>query len=349
MSNSPPSGFNITTTPHAISAPPNGATKVDPSSTSVQQRTHTIGPLTKFDSKSGLVVPAEDSPWKGEAAPVVEKAAPVEKPAEAAPDRRAAWQAEQEKTKAERARKTAEALEKRQPLARDFLKKGDLSGAAKALGMTAAEFREYAQNVLLTIPTPDAELTPEQKREADEKAFREEQATFRKEQETFRYQTIADNYIRDKVRPVLADKEKFEFIAQQDSGKIEAYIYNFMDQHFRKTGEELKAIDVAETIEAELEKTFTASVERHRSLKKVGKLFAPKAEETAAERPVAKQAAPAAQLSTETAAEEEAPDPNEAFHAQPVRAAPKPGRTPFALMSREERLAMMREEEEKNP
>ena len=350
MSSGAPKGFNVTTTQHAVSPPPNGAgiTKAAPGPTEVQVRERRIGPLTQFNPDSGMVEADPASPWGGQAKPLEPE--PVKPADPAAPSRRDAWKAEQDKIKAERAAKSAKALEERQPLAREFLKKGDLAGAAKALGMTPAEFREYAQNVLLTMPTPDKELTPEQKREADEKAFRESQEAFRKEQEAWRFQVTAENYIRDNIRPVLADKEAYEFISQQAPGSVEAYIYRFMNDHYVKTQETLNVKDVADTVELELEKAAVATFERNKGLKKFAKVLKP-------ERAVAEVEEP--QLGAENVETPPAPAPRRApERPAPERPAPRPlaprseqngARIPFALMSREERLAAMREEDELNP
>lgn len=351
MSNGTPGspGFNIKVTQSAVSAPPNGAgiTKPDLGSPQVVERSRTISPLTQYNPESGLVEADPASPWGGQAKPIEEPKPPETPPADpAAPSRREAWKAEQDKRSAERAEKQRKAIEEKQPLVRDFLKKGDLAGAAKALGMTAAEFREYAQNVLLTMPTPDKELTPEQKLEKERQEIREEREAIKKRQDQLEYAQTADRYIRDRIRPVLSDKEKYEFISQQEPAKIEAYIYQFMNEHYAKTREELNPSDVADTIEAELERAFVQSIERHKPLKKVAKLFAPKP---------AEEAAP--QLSAEVEEPEPAPVERPQLR-QPPAAKPPPAprqavirseqngsRVPFALLSREERLAALREEE----
>ena len=355
-----PDNFNLkmSATPIATSgaSPTQGSTPA--AVPAVQTRSRAIAPPTAYNPDTGVVEPVEGG-WTGkDGAP--EPKAEAAKPEPGKPTRHDQWKAEQKAAREAREAKTAKKTVETQALARDFLKKGDLVGSAKALGMSPAEFREYAQNVLLTAPTPDKELTPEQKRAADEEAFRAEVKTFKAEQEAFRNQTIRSSYIKDKIAPVLADAEKFEFIHNEGLEKMGAYIYDFMNAHYGKTKEELSASDVAEEIEKQLEANFTASVEKARKMKKAAKYFRteePEAEPAPAlaveesneeevredmrfpERDIARlRPAP---LASRFPARESEPEPTETFTKQAVirREGSNGAGVPFALLSREERLA----------
>ena len=340
---SQPTNFSVTTTKSPAPSPVSPSAGAGQVAQTPQARERTISPPTTFNTETGL---REDVPggWSGKdgekpAKPAKEAATKPTAPKET---RHEKWLADQKAAREQReGKKTAKAAES-QALARDFLKKGDLVGAAKSLGMSPSEFREYAQNVLLTVPTPDAELTPEQKKEKDEQAFREEVKAFKSEQEQFRSATIRAGYIKDKVMPAIADAAKFEFIHTEGADKVAAYIYDFMNAHYGKTREELSASDVAEEIEKQLEANFVASVEKARKMKKAARYF--REEEPAVEATAEAEPEPAlAQAAEEPAREEE--DELEAHPLPRPVVRREPGaRIPFALLSRAEKQAIIDEE-----
>lgn len=345
--------YNVKTTATPIQSPTSNGTRtpIANQTTELQTRTSTIKGPTVWNQDTGLVEPVKGG-WTGKDGEASPEPKPAPKEGETPPvDRHTAWKAIQAETKKEReAKKTAKVAET-QALARDFLKKGDLAGAAKALGMQPAEFREYAQNVLLTVPTPDAEMTPEQRKEADEKKFREDRLAHEANVNAFQLDVIRTNYTRDKIAPVLADKAKYEFISQEEPGAIERYIYDFMDGHYRKTKEELSVADVADVVEAQLEKAFVANVEKRKSLKKVAKLFAaPEAEDPVEEAPAREEYAPRDGRSPQWVpppVEEELNEPPPARVPTKVTR-PRTNGTPFAFLSREEKMRIIDEENRAN-
>ncbi len=378
----PTNGFNITTTPTRVAdAPgPNGKGSAAGAVGDVQVRTRTIGGPTTYNNKTGLVEPIPGG-WSGSeptTAPATPEAKPAAKEGEADPKttrREAFKQLEAAKKKEREERKTAKAAEG-QKLAKDFLKQGKLVEAAKAMGMSPAEFREYAQNALLTVPTPDAELTPEQKREALDKEYRERLDKVEQGQRALDAATAKYNFTRDQISPVLADKEAFELIHSKGVANIESYIYDFMNSHYQKTGETLKVQDVAETIEAEFAKAADAELSRLAKVKKLAKHFgqqeaeemiaAEEAGEPAAEVRERTVSAPAARdrfaeptlenmpevpTSSRFPAHEArpagkvAPPKQAAIRREPTSGNHEP-QVPFALLSREERMARMRAEAE---
>lgn len=249
----------------------------------------TIGPMTKFDPESGVVVPSENS-WKtgagessaeGPAQKVAPKAEPYKN------ERHQAWKAEQEKKQAERQEAAHQKAVKRQATARDLLQKGDLVGAAKALGLSPQEFALYAQNAMLSIPTKEKELSPEEKKAREELQYKEALEAKVREFDEFRIKTNVDAFIKDKIAPVLADKDRFELI-NKNVDKATQAIYHFMDEHYKSTqtfnnetgkwegGDVLDVVDIAESIEQELEKAAIEAIESSRKIKKLEKLFANK-------------------------------------------------------------------------
>lgn len=337
--------------------------------------TRNIAPITEYNSKTGNLDVRSDTPWGKPAAetPAVETPAAETATSTTTPDRHTKWREEQAAKKAQREEQRLAKRSKQEALASELLKKQDLVGAAKALGMSPADLATYVDNARLQIPVKTEELTPEQKRAQDEEKFRQERLAFEEEQKAFKYQTIAYNYIKDNIAPVLADKEKFEFIHKYDAAKVQNYIYEFMNKHFQETGEELSPQDVAETIEEQMYNAHVQSLESLKGIKKVAKYFAPAPTPTEVEetqqpqRPTRdvsvknqiveptlanKKARPldsrfpmqdqeVDQLMAEAEAEEAKITPSAAS-----RRTTSNSNVPFAFLSREERLARMKLERE---
>ena len=164
-----PTNFSVTTTKTPAASTPGGAAAKSPQAAGVvEARERTIAPPTTFNTETGLREDVKGG-WTGKDG---EKPAPAAKPksgaeGKPAPTRHETWLAEQKAAReAREGKKTAKTAES-QALARDFLKKGDLAGAANSLGMPSSELRELLLGGLLTTPTPDTELTPEQKKAVD--------------------------------------------------------------------------------------------------------------------------------------------------------------------------------------
>jgi len=234
-----------------------------------------IPSLTQFNPETREV---EDIPsWNDrngvgnveEAAPLADKKDEISQK-----DRHTAWKEQQAKAAAERKAKQVEKQVKQQELARDYLKQNNLVKAAEALNMTPAELQLYVTNGALGIPPEkEAELTPEQKREKEYADFKAEQLKFKQETEQWKYNQQANEFIREAIAPILKDKEKYEFINQGDVVKYQSFIYEYMNKHFRETGETLSVADVADSIEENLYNSFMTSYEKMKGMKKLSKLF----------------------------------------------------------------------------
>ena len=225
--------------------------------------------------------------------PETEAPAPV-KPADAAAEqtRHEKWKAAQAEKKAATEAAKLETLAKRQGLASVLLSKGDLPGAAKALGIPASELVTLVNQAAMGLkPEPSVEkpLTPEEQRAKDEAAFREEMKVFRKEQEDYRNTQAMTGFIEKSIRPILADKDAYEMIHAAGAADVETYAYRYMNEHYYATsekdaagkivkpGEVLEAKDVLDAIEENLVKAAEATLARQRAVKKLGKHFAPPA------------------------------------------------------------------------
>lgn len=279
-----PSAFNVTrVAPETQGVPQTGPFKPKESKTKVSDKpvVRSIPAITKYNLDSGLIEPdAEKTTWGKRSVAEVglkENEPSIEAtPAEDASYDHSKWKQEQAAKKQERNQKKNEKAAQQQVLAKDLLQKGDIVGAARALGMTPTDLITYMDNARLSIPNKTEELTPEQQRAADEEAFKSERLAFEEEQRAFKYQTVKQSYTRDKILPILADADKFEMVNQANAdGSITDYIYEYMNKHFVETGEELSAADVAESIENELYTARSQALEAAKKTKKLAKFFTP--------------------------------------------------------------------------
>lgn len=218
-------------------------------------------------------------------------------------DRRTKWREEQDAKRAKRDTDRTEQLSKRQGLAGVLLKKGDIAGAAKALGLSIPDFVALTNNAAMGVK-PESEkpkeLTPAEAFEAERKSFREEMQTFRNEQAAERNTRAMTSFIEDTLRPVLADKDAYELCHAAGIVDIETAAYQYMNQHYfdtsekdeagniTKAGEILDAKTVLDSFEKTLYDEQVATLERVKGIKKVAKYFAP-----AGDAGVADEAAPA--------------------------------------------------------
>lgn len=362
-----PQDFNITKVVNKTAAPSTSNGRQDQSNSTTRFAdkpvTRSIAPLTEYNSDTGNLDVKADSPWGAKLDP---KPDTTQQPQ--TPDRHTAWKAEQAAKRAEREQKKSEKQVQNQLLAKDFLQKGDLAGASNALGISPSDLIALVSNGALGIKPEVKTKTPEEIRTEEEAKFRADRLAFEKEQREWKYQQTAQSYIKDNISPVLVDKDSFEFIHQYDVKQIENYTYEYMNEHYRKTGEVLNAKDVLETIENEMYNSHVASLEKARGIKKVAKYFSPQEEQLDGteeeQESVRKPAAREISLKEPTLANKAAKPLNSRFPVKTQEVEEEPeaeeevnevpqairrtngttSKTPFALLSHEERMARMRAE-----
>lgn len=215
----------------------------------------------------------------------------VETPAE--PTRHQKWLQQQKEKREARDAGRAERATKAQALAADLLKKGDLPGAAKALGLPVSELVTLTNQAAIGVKPEDPvkPLTAEEQRAADEAKFKADRLAFENEQRQWRLDRDVRDYVAANISPVLADKDAFEMIHNVGAESVSAYAYDYMNRHYQATGEKLAAKDVLETIEQQMYDSHVAVLEKAKTLKKVAKLFAPAVSEedtSAAAEPVSR-------------------------------------------------------------
>jgi hypothetical protein len=321
-----------------------------------------IAPLTDYNPETGMREIRSEEP------PVVEK----KDTKTSSEERQAKWKEEQAEKKLARQEQANKRAAEKQSLARELLFKGDLAGAAKALDMSPTDLATYVDNARLAIPNKKEEvvLTPEQIRAKEDADWKAERKAFEQEQAAWKYSRIKSDYIKDKIAPALADKDKYEFIHKQGADKIQDYIYEYANKHFQETGEELNPADLADAIEEQMVESYTASVKKLREMKKMAQFFTKEEQEEMAEEEakVEEQVRPQSRVIEPTLNNRETRPLNSRFDLQedeteklireaeeeeqkllsntPVRksAASSGKKTPFALLSREERLLQMKAE-----
>ncbi len=204
-----------------------------------------------------------------------------EKPATSAERRDAMKRANQEHAKAIQMQKEAKEMLAKAQHFQETAKRAATNPVelAKAIGMDPTEFLRRYQNEMFNIPNEEvkqAEPTVDErlKSYADERQ-KEKDATSRLQSEMIR-----SNYIQTKILPAIAtDKEKFSLLNHNNLELSAGFIYDMMNDHFQKTGEELSANDVAEEMENQLQLEMEAKLETIKSIGKFSRHFQPKAEE----------------------------------------------------------------------
>jgi hypothetical protein len=236
-----------------------------------------IAPLTQYNTETGNVDVKEDSPW-GIAAPSSDEVAEkVEKTAPESVDRHNAWKAEQAQKREERERGREEKAVRSQALAKDFLIKGDLVNAAKALNMSPSELATYIDNARLGIANKPE--TPKKLSLEEQVAkLNQELEESKKQAQEFNQNLQITNYIKENIVPELsANKEKYEVLHFYDAKYVQSQIYQLMNEHFQETGETLSVAEVAESLEEQLANIHKSSIEKLRAAKKFQDLFVPEA------------------------------------------------------------------------
>lgn len=152
---------------------------------------------------------------------------------------------------------------------------------AKALGMDPTEFLRRYQNEMFNIPNEEA---PKPEPTIDERLKHYEAERAQEKQAAIQYQSEMTrlNYINTKILPTIkADSDKFQLLNYNNIESSAGFIYDMMNDHYQKTGEELSANDVAEEMENQLQKEFEEKIFNVRKIGKFAKYF--REEELAAE------------------------------------------------------------------
>lgn len=142
---------------------------------------------------------------------------------------------------------------------------------AKALGKDPTEFLRKYQNA--TFGIKEEESPPDPIKQAQEQYAKEREAD-RQQLSQLQYQITKTNYIRDKILPELdKDPDKYELITKRNKDGNASLIYDIMNEHYQKYGEELTAAEVAEEMEAGLLRESEAQIKNAKEFKKLANYF----------------------------------------------------------------------------
>ncbi len=146
---------------------------------------------------------------------------------------------------------------------------------AKAMGMEPNEFLRQYQNQMFNIKDEPEPVKPEEEIKQRLDRYEAERVQERRMNQEIQSQTVKQTYVSTKILPAL-DNEEFELIHLQGSKEeIGGFIYDIMDDHFRKTNEELDPKEVAEEMEKVLLADYESKVQGVRKAKKLSKYFVP--------------------------------------------------------------------------
>lgn len=153
--------------------------------------------------------------------------------------------------------------------------KKDPTAVARALGIEPTEFLRQYQNAMFNIPTTvEEKLSPEQELRQKLEKYEQERKSEKEQFLQMQSQTVRSNYIYSKILPVInQDSDKYELLNMNGKEKCAEFIYDMMDAHYRQTGEELSAQDVAEEMEEQLTKEYLQRIETTKTIKKFSKHF----------------------------------------------------------------------------
>jgi len=271
VNNSSPNGVTVqpqVIKSHSLSATP-AAVKVEVANTDKKVESH-----LSFEKPSAQQVETtNEQPTTTETE--------VEKPATSAERRDAMKRANAEHAKAIQMQKEAKALMEQARHFDEIKQKAATNPVelAKALGMDPNEFLRRYQNEMFNIPNEEVkkpELTVDEKL----KRFEEERAQEKRAQANYQAEMIRMNYISTKILPAIkADAEKYQLLNYNNPEASAGFIYDIMNDHYQKTGEELNAADVAEEMENQLQKEFEEKIESVKKISKFSKHFAKMEEE----------------------------------------------------------------------
>lgn len=191
-------------------------------------------------------------------------------------DRRTEWkQAADVQRRAMQMQKEAEEKLKKVKQVEDLLEqaKKDPTAVAKALNMDPNEFLKQYQNKMFDIPN-EIQPKPEDEIQARLQKYEDERKAEREQFQTLQSQTIKQNYVSNKILPVIMnDKDKFEILNNDDPNLAASLIYDLMNQHYMATGEEWNPADAAEELENQLAKELEDRIGQVRKYKKFSKHF----------------------------------------------------------------------------
>lgn len=237
----------------------------------------TVPPLTRYNKETGRVdnLPDMGAIQQDEESP---KTVPQKEQTVEEQDRFSKWKEEQAVKKAEREAAKLERAQKEQELGASLLKKGDIVGAAKAFGMSPADLIALVSNGAMGIKPEEPEpkkLSVEEQLRADLDQLRKEKEESEAERKAWQFNKESSEWIEKNITPEFSNKDKYELLHQFDPAKVQRTVYNYMNQHYQETNEVLSVVDILESMENEILADRERALEANKGIKKLSKYFSP--------------------------------------------------------------------------
>jgi hypothetical protein len=249
---------------------------------------------------------------------------------------------------------------KKQALALEHMRAGNFHAAADALGTTVPELLALTQNAALSIPTEQKKLTAEEQRIKDYDDYRASVDKKLAAAEQFKYETVATNWARENISPVMADEEKYPLLNKNKDNvaKLQRGVYEFLNKHYNDTcefdakgnvvkeGEILSVADILDTLEAQTEAATRETLEGLKGVKKFAEYF----NDAPSPKKMAKQVAAMQQEEADIEQPEEQPEEEDntaTFSPKSQTFAGSNQQVPFALLSATDKLKYIANERKK--
>lgn len=199
------------------------------------------------------------------------------------------WKEDQARAKAEREDKAYQKKVERAKTAPELLRKGDVFGAAQALGISVSELISLTNKAAVGIPTKEEELTPEQKKERDHEEYRKKTDAQLQWMQQEHQRVTQKSWIAENIKPHV-DPEKYPLITAKKeavAGLMDG-LYSYFNQKYLETtvrddqGNIVKAgftpneqdvQDALETLEKQYEDQAEQTIAHYKGISKFKKHF----------------------------------------------------------------------------
>lgn len=152
---------------------------------------------------------------------------------------------------------------------------------AKVLKVPVDELLRKLQGAAFNIETEKV-LTPEEQYKLKVMQYDQEMAKIKQDQAAFQNQVVSENYINKRIIPIITkDPDKYECQHFDGIEESAAFVYNYMNDHFQKTGKELNVVDVLDAFEEQLTEKYSSIADNFKKIKKLKNKFGETQIETA--------------------------------------------------------------------
>lgn len=153
---------------------------------------------------------------------------------------------------------------------------------ARALNIPLSDLLIRLQNSAMGAPTEKV-LSPEEQYKLKNMQYEQQMQALNKRQIELENNTARNNYLNTKIIPVLnKEPDKYELLHAEGMENSANFIYEYMNDWYGKTKQELNVTDVLEAFEEELTEKYSGKLNHFKNMKKFKDLFAQQAAAEAA-------------------------------------------------------------------